>query len=209
MIEHAGWYLPDGESHMQKFIGEGRPYQSQTHVVAMLASDHYNLALDIGAHVGMWSWSLCTQFKRVIAFEPVAQFAECITRNAPRAQIVNCAIGKEVGTVAIHIPSDNTGAAYVAPDGVGVNVPCRTLDSLDYQPDFIKIDIEGWELFALQGGEEMLKKCWPVVCVECKRGPARYGIGQTAAVQYLFDLGYDFAVAAIEDWIVKRKRYTD
>ena len=36
-------------------------------------------------------------------------------------------------------------------------------------PDFLKLDLEGYELYALQGAEQLLTRCKPVVCIEQKR----------------------------------------
>ena len=40
-----------------------------------------DVALDIGAHVGIWSMRLAQNFKRVIAFEPVPKHIECWKQN--------------------------------------------------------------------------------------------------------------------------------
>ena len=206
MREYKGWWLPDNESHIQQYIAEGLPYQGGTHGIAILASDRYNLAIDIGAHVGMWSWSLCNAFRQVMAFEPIPLYAECLAKNAPTAEIYHYALGNESGMISMAVPDDNTGAAYVSPEGLPVQ--CFRLDDFNLAPDFIKVDVEGYELWALQGAEKTLRKHYPAVCVECKRGPARYGLGQHDAVDYLISLGYDYAVAAHEDWIVKKRCFT-
>ena len=205
MIEYKGWWLPDNESHIQKHIGPDFPYQGGTHGIAILAADRYNLAIDIGAHIGMWSWSFCKAFRQVIAFEPISLYRECLSKNAPKAEIYPYALGNEPGMVNMSLPPDNTGAAYVSPDGESVQ--CFRLDDFNLAPDLIKVDVEGYELWALQGAENTLRKHYPAVCVECKRGPARYGLGQHDAVDYLISLGYDYVDAAHEDWIVKRRAH--
>jgi len=69
------------------------------------------------------------------------------------------------------------------PDGVDVlveKVPVRRLDSslpADAMPKFIKLDIEGAELHALQGGVDLVSRSRPVIAFEFG-GPsaaARYG----------------------------------
>jgi FkbM family methyltransferase len=40
-----------------------------------------DVALDIGAHVGIWSTRLAERFKRIIAFEPVPKHIECWKQN--------------------------------------------------------------------------------------------------------------------------------
>jgi len=41
----------------------------------------WDVALDVGAHVGIWSTRLAQKFKRVIAFEPVPKHIECWKQN--------------------------------------------------------------------------------------------------------------------------------
>jgi hypothetical protein len=65
------------------------------------------------------------------------------------------------------------------------------LDEFDLQDvDFIKIDTEGHELFVLKGARDTLERCKPCVMVEQKPGKAQqFGLPQTAAVDYLRELG--------------------
>ena len=42
---------------------------------------NWDVALDIGAHVGIWSMRLAEKFKRVHAFEPVPKHIECWKQN--------------------------------------------------------------------------------------------------------------------------------
>ena len=90
----------------------------------------------------------------------------------------------------IHTEPTSSGDSYVQGDADG-DVPMRTLDSFDLADvDFIKLDCEGYELFALAGGMETFEHCRPVVCVEQKPGKAqKYGLGETDAVKFLQKMG--------------------
>ena len=79
-----------------------------------------------------------------------------------------------------------------------------TLDSFDLQDvDFIKLDCEGYELFALRGAEETLKRCRPCVIVEQKPNRAqRFGLPQTGAVDYLQSLGAKLRAKMAGDYIL-------
>ena len=53
----------------------------------------------------------------------------------------------------------------------GVKVKIKTIDSFDLKNvTFIKYDIEGYELKAIQGSENTIKKYYPVVVVEQNKG---------------------------------------
>jgi hypothetical protein len=90
--------------------------------------------------------------------------------------------------VAIHTADSSSGDSWVNGEG---DIPLKRLDSFDlHDVDFIKLDCEGFEVFALRGGEETLKRCHPVVCVEQKPGRAqKFGLQETEAVTYLQSLG--------------------
>jgi hypothetical protein len=61
---------------------------------------------------------------------------------------------------------DNYGKTRVSSQG-DVKVPLQRLDDLNLPPaDFIKIDVEGFELQVLQGGEQYIKLSYPVLVVE-------------------------------------------
>lgn len=82
----------------------------------------------------------------------------------------------------------SSGDSYVKGEG---DIHMKRLDDFDIlDVDFIKLDTEGHELFCLRGGEEMLKRWKPVICVEQKPGKAQqFGLKETGAVTYLQGLG--------------------
>lgn len=48
-----------------------------------------------------------------------------------------------------------------------ISVEVKTLDSYNFQEvDIIKMDIEGWELYALQGAEDTINRCRPIIQIE-------------------------------------------
>ena len=69
-------------------------------------------------------------------------------------------------------------------DSGNVKVPIKTIDSFQYQNvGFIKYDIEGYELRAIKGSEQTIKKYFPVIIVEQNKG-------NTDAVELLQSWGY-------------------
>ena len=150
------------------------------------------VAVDIGAHVGLWSRVMALDFERVHAFEPLPDHTVCWRRNMEafdNAELHVVALGTEEKTVSLVTEATRTGDTHVG--GQRGSVPMTRLDSFGLDNvDFIKVDCEGYELFALQGGEETLKRCRPVICVEQKPGHAgRFGLADTQALDYLESLG--------------------
>lgn len=220
MKQVRGIWIPDSDEHFVKMIGaplfEGKgTYQYQKLQAAMPFCKGFDHALDIGGHVGLWSRVLGRRFNRVTAFEPLPPHIECFERNVPmfpfpapseldaagypNVDLLKTALGAQFATLTIQMPNDNTGHAHTL-KGPGSDsttawqVPCVTLDSmidaLGPQIDFIKIDVEGFELEVIKGGEALIRKYRPAMVVEQKANNAeRYGAGQWDAVRLLKDWG--------------------
>ena len=146
----------------------------------------WDVALDIGAHVGIWSMRLAEKFKRVYAFEPVPKHIECWKQNMLKftnehsewrniSTLNTVALGHENGTATMIVPNTtNTGRATFVEklfidkhDFPKLEVETRTLDSYEFeQVDFIKMDVESFELKVLQGAENTIRKHKPIMYIE-------------------------------------------
>lgn len=197
MKNHRGLWLPDGETHLTAWIDtrneivDGKPtYQFHKLKAALKHCRRFRAAVDVGAHCGLWSMHLAKRFEQLHAFEPVAAHRDCWARNLEGlgGLLYPCALGEREGSVAIRTAPSSSGDSWV--DGEG-EIPLRRLDDFDLADvDFLKLDCEGYELFALRGGEETLKRCRPCVIVEQKPGRAqKFGLPETGAVDYLRSLG--------------------
>ncbi len=164
------------------------------------------IALDIGAHYGSWSRYMSKEFKKVFSFEPVAATYECCklnTENFDNIHLYQKAVGAHMGTVSV-----DQGKFYTHPgmetiidfDG---KTPLITIDSLDLDDvDFIKIDVEGFELAVLQGAEETIKKSKPIIIFEENmRGPLEHNISNGSCANYLTQLGYRLLAVENKDFI--------
>ena len=69
-----------------------------------------------------------------------------------------------------------------------------TLDELDINPDFIKIDTQGFEKNVLLGSIETIKKTKPVILAEvAKKGPVK------ELLDILQPIGYEISWASNSD----------
>lgn len=208
-----GWYFPDGETHLPGWIANpkvrmmlnGRPaYQGQKQEAALALCGQRRNAVDVGGHVGLWSFNLAHWFKQVHAFEPVAAHRECFAKNVLGAvsnvTLIGCALGDRESMVSIRTEPTSSGDSRV--DGAG-DIPMRRLDSFGLvDVDLLKIDVEGFELFVLRGAEEILARYKPVVIVEQKPGHAqKFGLGERDAVPYLESMGYRVAREMAGDFL--------
>lgn len=192
MYQTHGWWFPDQDTHFAEMLDKninkgGTPvYQEPVRKVSIGLCNRKGLALDIGANVGLWSRDLCEHFDHVIAFEPVADFRECLLRNVTSAnfEVRACALGEQDTQINMIITAENTGHSHVDTASIGEgSIPMYRLDSLDLpQIDYIKIDCEGYENTILRGANETILKYKPIMVVEHKK---HKDVGHTDTAQAL------------------------
>lgn len=210
MIEYGGWHFPDGEKHLPEWLAsngvkvDGRlAYQYKKLSAAISYCKTFRNAVDVGAHIGLWTYYLASKFAHVDSFEPVAAHRECFTRNieAKNVTLHACALGEEDDFISITTAPTSSGDSRV--DGPG-EIPMKRLDDFKLQDvDFMKLDCEGAELFVLKGGERTIRRCRPVICVEQKPGRAqRFGLPEKGAVEYLQGMGYKMVQELSGDFIL-------
>ena len=211
MIQCRGIWLPEHEQHLQSHIernpevdGAGT-YQYPKLEMALRHVKQFRVAVDIGAHVGLWTRILATRFERVEAFEPMPAHRECFALNvrAENVRLHDCALGASEGEVSMTTFAGNSGHSHVTDDGEIV-VPMRTLDSCGLEDvDFIKIDVEGYERHVLLGAVETLRRCRPTLIVEQKpRNGSRYGHGDHGALHLLEKLGAKIVAQKAGDYVL-------
>lgn len=124
---------------------------------------------DIGAHIGSIIASQ-PENVNVIAFEADPEKAAALKQRFPKCQIFEIALGETEGEAEFFINPEATGYNSLVKQkgGKTINVRVAPLDSLltDVRADVIKIDIEGAELGALRGGEELIKRSRPIIMYE-------------------------------------------
>lgn len=206
MKQVAGWWLPQEDEYMAALL-EGTQRRSQGRAlyqdakraasVACVPARRRRFAIDVGAHVGLWSWFLADEFDLVLAFEPNADNYACLVENCADKDPVRprrCALG-EADTWALTRSKPGSSAdteVIVVDENTPGVVPVWALDNSGElgRVDYIKLDCIGRELPALQGMQRILTESRPVVCVEQKPGyPERFGLPPLGAVEFLKELG--------------------
>ena len=181
MYQSHSWWFPDQDTHfaqmLNKNIAKGKQpvYQEpvrRSSIDYCLRNKKTQVAIDIGANVGLWTRDLCRYFDQVHAVEPVEIFRDCLIKNvtAPNLKIYDCALGAENSSIDMIITSGNTGHTHVDRTSMGQGqIPMRTLDSMNFPPaDYVKLDCEGYEYQIVKGGENYIKQCHPIIVVEQK-----------------------------------------
>ena len=131
------------------------------------------VVVDGGANQGMYSSAFCELVGdegEVHSFEPNELPYVCLCINAPKATRYMMALGEKDGFCNIS-ECKNYGACCVKS---GEKVAVRPLDFLGLSRcDFIKLDLEGYELLALRGAIETIQNNKPTLVIEVVDGYMR------------------------------------
>jgi FkbM family methyltransferase len=209
-IKH-GWHFPDDETHLPDMIHRqslacgipGYQVRSRNKSLFDLHGIRRRHAIDVGANVGLWARDLCSQFARVTAFEPIADFRECLLENVKSENLTvhPVALGNRQGTTQMIRVAGNAGHTHVDAKSESGSVEIRTLDSFGFDDvDYIKIDCEGYEYEVLLGAEQTIRRCRPRICVE-QKPHAIFG-AQYRARDLLISWGMTVLPHHGDDWVL-------
>jgi FkbM family methyltransferase len=145
-----------------------------------------SVVIDAGANIGNHSlyFAMICRAKQVHAFEPMrvafATLRKNIELNALQDTIVahNVAVGAREGTAdLLRYVEHNTGGTVLGLDRPGF-YPVVPIDSLRLERcDFLKMDVEGGQIAALDGAAETLARCRPLVWVELRSKRSEFDAG--------------------------------
>lgn len=159
--------------------------------------------LDCGANFGYNSVIMGKQIGptgKLFAFEPqrIIHQQLCgnmILNNIYNAEVINAALGNENGLTYMNpVPYDldwvNIGDTSIGENGEPVKI--QPIDNFDFTDlNFIKMDVQGYELFALQGSENNIKQLLPDIFVEVEEHQlAKFGVTKDQLFDYIKSFGY-------------------
>ena len=161
----------------------------------LLGSDEPQLFLDIGANVGMSALSIFTlkSNAKVISFEPNPinyPYLDRLVAKFSNFQYMKVGLGDKVTSLDFYYPIYNhkhmtalgscdreKAASWLNQERVyffdpnklkieKITIDVKTLDSFNLQPDFIKIDVEGFEYQVLLGASKTINDHRPILLIE-------------------------------------------
>jgi len=187
-----------------KFFKDAGGGQKAQREASMKYVSSYRNALDIGSNIGQWTRPLAKIFDKVICFEPNPNFRECFKRNISESNVILHPYGlsshehtAEQGKTDTHL-NHKVGDT----DPREGDIQCKSLDSFDLRNvDYIKIDVDGFEVPLLEGARETLAVNSPVINIEMKR--RKRPMITRKATGILNDLGYQYVKTTKSDeiWI--------
>lgn len=169
-ITKAGFAIIDNDTHIGKWIEESGRLDFDQNALPLILEfiKDGDVVIDAGANVGAYSFAFKDKASEVICFEPNPKAFECLKYNLSKFDnvfLMNSALGIEPGK-GIIIDNENAGASFVNLNTKG-NIRVSTIDIFNIpKVDFIKIDVEGFELKVLQGAIKTIQKFKPKLYIE-------------------------------------------
>lgn len=172
------------------------------------------LVLDVGANIGAMSVWLSKKLpsSQILAYEPIPQNIKTLKRviahyKLKNVQVIEKAVGNQNGSVEMVMPvlkdvrmqglshvkhesitDFNEGNTYAAP--IIRLDQCSGIINSGRKLTAIKLDVENFEYFALQGAQELITKHRPVIYTELWDNDNRI-----ACFDLIRNLGYKICVA--------------
>ena len=187
--------FPKGDTHFKESDWDN--YQLTQYRQAVKMTRVKGVAVDCGAHAGIMTRRMSEDFQTVHAFEPVhTELLKHNIQDLENVTVYSSALSDAPGTGFIVLNESNSGDNRLSDQGLPVEI--TTIDSMNFSSvDFIKMDIQGAELPALQGATETILECHPTIMIEVeKNDPWREELEDT-----LKDWDYTMRYNRNADWI--------
>lgn len=214
------YYIPETDIHFIKYLEQFEHYQEAQRNRALSHVKNWRLAIDIGANIGLWSKDLSRFFDHLICFEPNKFCIDYLKKNIDlnKSTINSFALGSKNETKDLLIHSTNSGASsFINKTKTGydnksnpvygefsvetktLDVEVKKLDNFNYiNIDFIKIDVQGFELEVLEGAIKTLDNNDPILCIE-EDSP-----NDSQSLKFLEDQNYEIIDIINKEHILKK-----
>jgi FkbM family methyltransferase len=203
-------YPPD-KCIISKVISRNQVWEPHMHRIFEKYINKESIVLEGGCHIGTHTLRLSLLGKRVLSFEPMITSNTILRKNLKMNKITNVTVYNEglsnKSDVAYFqwIGYNNPGGSGLTNNPMGkpnyeknintCNYPVDliTIDSLQLDKlDFIKLDVEGYEINVIEGALDTIKKCNPIITMEVwENFNGKYSLQHaTSRFKILLDIGY-------------------
>jgi FkbM family methyltransferase len=199
-------FLFSGNEAMEKGVFE----PEETSLVKKIVP-HTDVLINVGANIGYYCCIARDLGKPVVAFEPIYQNLQYLLRNIKAnrwesgIEVFPMALSNKIGIIEIY--GDGTGASLIkgwadTPEDHVTLVPCTTTNNalgtrFQGKQCFCLVDIEGAELFMLQGASDLInldpKPIWLMEISISEHQPKGVTINPNllSTFQIFWDSGYE------------------
>ena len=169
--------------------------------------------VDVGAHIGTYTWILGPYAQKVYAFEPTQRIYNHLCANimikglSDKVDTYNCGLSSQNGKLPFYERQPDGGTNGFTPigwkDENTYELPVMKLDEFEIKDiSLIKIDVEGHELEVIKGAyETLIDNEYPPILFESwePEGSQLKGDLRTELFNYLYELGYAIEHTAYPD----------
>ncbi|MGH2443585.1 MAG: FkbM family methyltransferase [Chloroflexota bacterium] len=200
IIQRAGYKLRFYPTALTRFMWSNENARMEDEAFFSRYLRPGDAVIDVGANIGhlsLLAGTLVGPGGSVVAIEAHPRTLRYLTGNialndTTNIAAVHCAVGSEAGT--LHLSSaHNDDLNAVAPDGSGLTVPVLPLDGMELPGSAIallKIDVEGYEKYVIEGGAQTLKRT-QCIYFETKDAHAeRYGYTSNQLIEQIRGAGF-------------------
>jgi FkbM family methyltransferase len=159
-----------------------------------------SVAWDIGANVGLFSFSAAAKARIVLAVEPDPWLAALLNRSASaitNVRVLSAAATNTVDLGELNIAKRGRASNFMSGFGTSQTAGVRnrqpvvtvTLDWLAERfpvPDIMKIDVEAGERLVFEGGKSLFNRAKPLLVCEVASANSSW------VTDFLLSLGYSF-----------------
>ncbi len=191
--------------------------EAELRILHDLPAGSIDVAIDVGAALGSYSWVLARKARRVLAYEPGARngaFLETASANGC-VELIRAAVGAEPGELELFTSGGDEASTFTATlsrqnpvaqaADVRINrVPVVSLDAdlaerlcAAERVDLLKIDVEGFENAVITGASATIAHYHPLIICEIE---ARHNPDYAALFAALRTMGYEAHFWASGQW---------
>lgn len=179
-----------------------------------LFADRHDVMIQAGGNAGFYVEKYVKLFKNVYTFEPIPLLFYCLNLNVKTDNVFkfNCCLGNTNECVNMSDQTNEIGHGGSHVDTIQTSIkktPQIKIDDLNLQIcDLIQLDLERYELNALSGGVETIKRCKPTIILEDPTvWASRFNSSKNQIEELLFSLNYIYVgvVPCNNDYVYKYK----
>jgi FkbM family methyltransferase len=146
-----------------------------------------------GGNMGIYALEFAKEAKNVYVFEPTDENFSALSLNCARTTnifLYKAALGNSNTPIDMVNETEDKQCGAWRVKGSG-SIPTIKIDDLGLDDvSIIHLDIEGFELYAIQGAEQTIRKCQPLLSFEVLSHNTKYNYSADELMNYVTSLGY-------------------
>jgi len=172
------------------------------------------VCIQAGGNVGYYAKIYAELFDTVYTFEPNPLNFYCLNKNVQNANVIKfqSCLGNVHQLVSLDLPKSyvkkgiNIGTYYISGKG---NIPTLLIDDLNLDAcDLIHLDIEGFEINAINGATNTIAKYKPTICLEINSALNNFNYSRDAVFDLMQQLNYAQVDHINEDYVFQYRGNT-